>query len=63
MSDNTYLVNTCMKCKEIMPLCEKVCYCEGPVIAKNVGLDEKRLSNYYPRRKFIYEIRRSQCES
>jgi hypothetical protein len=43
-----------------MPLYEKVCYCTGPVIVKSVGVDKKRLSDYYPRRKFMHGLRRGQ---
>ena len=60
MSENTYLVRVCLRCDEHMSMHEKVCYCGGPVILKKVGLDKKTHSTYYPRRKFIRNLRRGQ---
>jgi len=42
-----------------MPLGEKKCYCDGPVIVESVGVDKKALSHCYLRRKFIYNLRRN----
>lgn len=57
MSESTYSVKECLKCGELMPLYEKVCYCDGPVIVKSVGIDKKAEANYYSRRKFLHGLR------
>lgn len=48
-------VKICANCAEIMPLCENVCYCGGPIkivyVSKLVALDSK---DYYRRRGMYY---------
>lgn len=48
-------VKICAECSEIMPLCEKICYCGGPVkivyVTKLKAADAK---DYYRRRGMYY---------
>lgn len=54
-------VKQCGSCKEIMPLSEKICYCDGPV--KIIKADENmyRQSKSYYERRAMYFLRGKPC--
>lgn len=57
MSEEKIFAKKCGYCHEIMPLSEKICYCDGPV--KIVKLDKiKRASiEEYFHRKAMFKMR------
>jgi len=59
LSENTYSVNNCLRCDEIMPLYEQVCYCGGPVTFLKINIDKKTHALYYQRRKLLYGLRKN----
>lgn len=55
---NTFLARQCGSCSEIMPIFEKICYCDGSVTLVRLLLDKKEVSNNYSYRRTLYFLKK-----
>lgn len=53
MDDIQKFVKKCLRCSEVMPTYEKVCYCEGPLTLELVDLETYEKARGYHRRAWL----------
>ena len=55
--ENIFYAKSCLRCDESVPVSEKKCYCDGPLILKKFSIEKKDVVNNYGYRKMLYLIR------
>jgi len=57
-SDDTFWARQCFNCKELLPIKETVCYCDGPVMVVELQDDKEEFVEAYYNRRMMWKLRK-----